>query len=117
MEQASYAGNVEVLKKLKPQAGRDDLEKLLHSAAIRVPGLIDGAEGIAESLSFSNARLTLNPKNPRLHTEKQIRQIARSVETFWFQHPDCNRLELHGHCRSRPSSGSEISLPTISLST
>jgi ankyrin repeat protein len=34
MEEACYAGNVEVLKKLKPQAGRDDLEKLLHDAAI-----------------------------------------------------------------------------------
>jgi len=33
LEQASYAGNVEVLKKLKPQAGRDNLEKLLHGAA------------------------------------------------------------------------------------
>jgi len=91
-----------VLKKLKPQAGRDDLEKLLHSAAIRVPGLIDGAEGIAESLSFSNARLTLNPKNPRLHTEKQIRQIARSVETFGFNIPiaiDSNFTVIAGHGR------------------
>jgi hypothetical protein len=30
----SYAGNVEVLKKLKPDAGRDDLNDLLHCAAI-----------------------------------------------------------------------------------
>jgi hypothetical protein len=34
LEQASYAGNVEVLKKLKPRAERDNLEKLLHQAAI-----------------------------------------------------------------------------------
>jgi hypothetical protein len=34
MQEACYAGNVEVLKKLKPQAGRDNLEDLLHSAAI-----------------------------------------------------------------------------------
>jgi len=34
LEQASYAGNVEVLKKLKPRAERDNLEKLLHTAAI-----------------------------------------------------------------------------------
>jgi hypothetical protein len=34
LEEASYAGNVEVLKKLKPKAGQDDLEKLLDSAAI-----------------------------------------------------------------------------------
>ena len=34
LQQASYAGNVEVLKKLKPEAGRDNLEDLLHCAAI-----------------------------------------------------------------------------------
>ena len=34
MQEACYAGNVEVLKKLKPEAGRDDLEDLLHSVAI-----------------------------------------------------------------------------------
>jgi hypothetical protein len=34
MEQASYAGNVDVLKKLKPRAERDNLEKLLHATAI-----------------------------------------------------------------------------------
>jgi DNA modification methylase len=28
------------------------------------------------------AELILNPKNPRVHTEKQIRQIARSLEAF-----------------------------------
>ena len=32
LQQAAYAGNIEVLKKLKPQAGRDNLEDLLHSA-------------------------------------------------------------------------------------
>jgi hypothetical protein len=34
MQEACYAGNVEVLKKLKPEAGRDDLENLLHCAAV-----------------------------------------------------------------------------------
>lgn len=34
LQQAAYAGNIEVLKKLKPQADRDNLEDLLHSAAI-----------------------------------------------------------------------------------
>jgi hypothetical protein len=34
LQQACYAGNVEVLKKLKPQMGRDNLEELLHSTAI-----------------------------------------------------------------------------------
>jgi Ankyrin repeats (3 copies) len=34
MQEACYAGNVEVLKKLKPEGGRDDLENLLHCAAV-----------------------------------------------------------------------------------
>jgi Ankyrin repeat len=34
MQQPCCAGNVEVLKKLKPAAGRDNLEDLLHSAAV-----------------------------------------------------------------------------------
>jgi len=29
LEEAAYSGNVEVLKKLKPEAGRDNLEALL----------------------------------------------------------------------------------------
>jgi ankyrin repeat protein len=34
LQQACYAGNVEVLKKLKPEGGRDDLDNLLHCAAV-----------------------------------------------------------------------------------
>jgi hypothetical protein len=34
LQQACYAGNVEILRKLKPQVGRDNLEDLLHSAAV-----------------------------------------------------------------------------------
>lgn len=34
MQEACYAGNVEVLRKLKPEAGRDDLENLLHCATV-----------------------------------------------------------------------------------
>jgi hypothetical protein len=34
MQEACYAGNVEVLKKLKPEAARDNLQDLLHSVAI-----------------------------------------------------------------------------------
>jgi hypothetical protein len=34
LEQASYAESVEALKKLKPNAERDNIEKLLHRAAI-----------------------------------------------------------------------------------
>lgn len=31
--------------------------------------------------------LTLNPKNPRMHSRGQIRQIARSIEIFGFNVP------------------------------
>jgi DNA modification methylase len=33
------------------------------------------------------ARLTLDPKNPRVHSRRQIRQIARSIEAFGFNVP------------------------------
>ena len=31
--------------------------------------------------------LSSDPKNPRLHNEKQVRQIARSIEAFGFNVP------------------------------
>jgi ParB-like chromosome segregation protein Spo0J len=31
--------------------------------------------------------LKLDPVNPRIHSKKQIRQIARSIETFGFNVP------------------------------
>ena len=34
MQEACYAGNVEVLRKLKPEGGLDDLDNLLHCAAV-----------------------------------------------------------------------------------
>jgi hypothetical protein len=34
MQEACYAGNAEVLKKLKPEGGRDNLENLLHCTAV-----------------------------------------------------------------------------------
>lgn len=35
----------------------------------------------------SIATLSLDPRNPRLHNEKQIRQIAKSIEVFGFNVP------------------------------
>jgi len=32
-------------------------------------------------------QLRPDPKNPRLHSEKQVRQIARSIEAFGFNVP------------------------------
>ena len=48
------------------------------------------------------SKLKLNPKNPRAHSPKQIRQIARSIETFTFLVPvlvDGQGNVLAGHGR------------------
>ena len=50
----------------------------------------------------SVAILKLDPKNPRLHTNKQIHQIARSIKTFGFNVPVLVDDSLHviaGHGR------------------
>jgi hypothetical protein len=47
-------------------------------------------------------RLELNSQNPRLHSPKQIRQIARSIEAFGFNVPvlvDANLKVIAGHGR------------------
>src|SRR5438105_2418722 len=46
-------------------------------------------------------RLRLDPRNPRLHSERQIKQIARSIKAFGFNVPvladrDGNLLAGHG---------------------
>src|SRR5260370_858380 len=48
------------------------------------------------------SELKLNPKNPRAHSPRQIRQIARSIETFTFLVPvlvDGHGNVLAGHGR------------------
>jgi len=43
-----------------------------------------------------------DPANPRLHSKKQIRQIADSIETFGFNVPvlvDAELKVICGHCR------------------
>jgi DNA modification methylase len=65
------------------------------------------------------AKLKLNPKNPRLHSDKQIQQIARSVEAFGFNIPiavDSNLTVVAGHGRVLAARLLGIAeLPTISL--
>jgi hypothetical protein len=63
--------------------------------------------------------LTPNPGNPRQHTEKQIRQIAKSIETFGFLVPvlvDETGQVIAGHGRVRASRrlGLDV-VPTISV--
>jgi ParB-like chromosome segregation protein Spo0J len=48
------------------------------------------------------SKLKLNPKNPRVHSPRQIRQLARSIETFTFLVPvlvDGHGNVLAGHGR------------------
>ena len=63
------------------------------------------ARRIDRSLSIFGcpvAELKLDPNNPRQHTRNQIRQIARSIETFGFNVPvliDAQRQLIAGHGR------------------
>lgn len=64
-------------------------------------------------------QLQLDPQNPRSHSRKQIRQIARSIETFGFNVPvltDADRKVIAGHGRlmaCKELGWSEV--PTIEL--
>jgi ParB-like chromosome segregation protein Spo0J len=57
------------------------------------------------SISVAHRRLDqlrLDPKNPRIHDPKQVRKIARSIETFGFNVPilvDGNLKVIAGHGR------------------
>src|SRR5229473_5690466 len=65
-------------------------------------GIIDKAGGRVQIIYRSISELKLDPKNPRAHTPKQIRQIARSIETFGFNVPvlvDANGKVIAGHGR------------------
>ena len=65
------------------------------------------------------SRLKPDPKNPRLHSEKQVRQIARSIEAFGFNVPLLVDTEMHvvaGHGRLRACQFLGVTeVPTISL--
>jgi ParB-like chromosome segregation protein Spo0J len=64
-----------------------------------------GIKRVTEQLSIayrSIAELKAHPGNPRTHSKKQIRQIARSVEQFGFTNPillDEQDRVLAGHGR------------------
>jgi len=52
---------------------------------------------------FEIAKLKENPKNPKEHTEKQIKAIAESIKKFGFTQPilvDENNVILAGHGRT-----------------
>ena len=60
-----------------------------------------------------------DPKNPRLHSEKQVQQIARSIEAFGFNVPllvDAEMQVVAGHGRLQACQLLGITeVPTISL--
>jgi DNA modification methylase len=66
------------------------------------------------------ASLTPNPRNPRTHSRKQIRQIADSIRTFGFTNPvliDDRGAIIAGHGRVEAAKVLELeSVPTIRLS-
>jgi DNA modification methylase len=65
------------------------------------------------------AQLKLNPTNPRLHSEKQIRQIAQSIRLFGFLVPvvvDGQGLVLAGHGRLLAATLLDmVEVPTVSI--
>lgn len=65
------------------------------------------------------ASLALRRNNPRTHSEKQIRQIAASIETFGFTNPvliDAARTVIAGHGRLRAAKQLGMdTVPTVQL--
>lgn len=65
------------------------------------------------------ANLKLNPGNPRLHSEKQLKQIAKSIQAFGFNVPvlvDRDRRVIAGHGRVLACKELGIEeVPTINL--
>jgi len=55
-------------------------------------------------------RLKLDPRNPRLHSERQLKQIARSIQAFGFNVPvladrDGKLIAGHGRVEAGPPLG------------
>ncbi len=65
------------------------------------------------------ASLALRRNNPRTHSEKQIRQIAASIETFGFTNPvliDATKTVIAGHGRLRAAKQLGMdTVPTVQL--
>ncbi len=62
----------------------------------------DKAEGKLWVAYCEVAKLKLDPNNPRVHSPRQVRQIARSIKTFGFSVPilvDANFKVIAGHGR------------------
>jgi hypothetical protein len=99
----------------KPMSRSSKTQQAMPSAALN-PG--------ARNLSIQNRRveeLKPDPKNPRIHSEKQVRQIARSIQTFGFNVPvliDGDLRVIAGHGRIQACTELGIhEVPTIRAKT
>jgi len=64
-------------------------------------------------------KLELNPNNPRVHSEKQVRQLAGSIKAFGFNAPilvdaDLKIIAGHGRVQAAELLGMKY-VPTIRL--
>ncbi len=78
------------------------------------------AQGSQIALAYKPIdQLHLDPANPRQHSRRQVRQIARSIEAFGFNVPvliDANLKVIAGHGRVMASKELGMQeVPTISL--
>jgi DNA modification methylase len=82
------------------------------------PSSTDDSDGI-KVVFRQIADLKLDPRNPRAHSPRQVRQIARSIESFGFNVPvliDSGGKVLAGHGRIMACKElGWIKVPTISL--
>ena len=81
--------------------------------------MIDQATGRVAISYRPIAELKLDPNNPRLHSPRQIRQIARSIEAFGFNVPvlvnrDLQLITGHGRILAARQLGL-AQVPTIRL--
>ena len=79
----------------------------------------DTAAGRGRVIYRPLSELKLDPKNPRAHSPRQVRQIARSIESFGFNVPvliDANGKVIAGHGRILACQLlGHTEVPTISL--
>jgi len=94
------------------------MKRLVHVRKAAAAGA-GQEEGRLEVVARPIAELTLDPKNPRVHTKKQIHQIVQSIEAFGFNVPvliDGRSRVIAGHGRVMACKELGIrEVPTISL--
>jgi DNA modification methylase len=92
---------------------RTELQNRIRAIGHPHPGILVG-------ITYQSVvALKLDPRNPRLHSKKQVRQIARSIETFGFVAPilvDKYGKVIAGHGRLLAAQLRRMSeVPTICL--